>query len=202
MKKAETKTLVSDGVRGLVSEAKRLYLDNLNRRVQKRSFGGLPTWHVTALRNCQDILDDELCDEVKVPYGSTIAHSIQAGIHFIDIAQQEVPYELAVSCYLQWAEQFPGEPATPNEGLSEKYDGTWHLNNVNGPLAVVTANGDVVAVGDFFTAYRRLSEEGKCDSPGGTEYRRVLMEWVEDHPEDIDEFICRRANAFGCDEER
>jgi hypothetical protein len=104
-------------------------------------------------------------------------------------------YQEAVTHYTEWAEQSPGNPNNPNEDFSEEHDGNWHLNNVNGGIAVVTADGDVIAVGEFWNAYERLSEEGKCDSPGGGEYRRVLTEWIEDSPDDLDEFISRRANA-------
>lgn len=48
---------------------------------------------------------------------------------------------------------------------------------------------------DFDEAYARLAEVGKCDSPFGKEYQRVLGEWLaEGKPEDIEEFIVRRAN--------
>jgi hypothetical protein len=30
---------------------------------------------------------------------------------------------------------------------------------------------------DFWDAYERLSQTGRCDGPGGMEYRRVLDEW-------------------------
>lgn len=48
----------------------------------------------------------------------------------------------------------------------------------------------------FWLAYERLSESGTCDSPGGVEYARVRAEWIAaGRPDDIEEFICRRANA-------
>lgn len=50
---------------------------------------------------------------------------------------------------------------------------------------------------EFYDAYDRLSEEGKCDSPGGMEYTRVRDEWVRaGRPADIESFIIRRANAM------
>ena len=98
--------------------------------------------------------------------------------------------------YYEWAKsQFNRDPDMPKEGLSEEVDGFWHLNNVNGPLTVVTAAGEVIAVGEFYAAYERLAEDGKCDSPGGAEYLRVLHEWIEDKPDDMEEFIVRRANV-------
>jgi len=62
--------------------------------------------------------------------------------------------------------------------------------NHQGPLAVVLADCAVVPVAEFFATYERLAEAG------GAEYRRVLMEWIEDgQPADLDEFICRRAGS-------
>jgi hypothetical protein len=104
-------------------------------------------------------------------------------------------YQDALARYLKWAKQFPGDFNQPNESFSEEHSGIWHLNNVNGPLAVVMSNGDVIAVGHFWAAYERLAEDGKCDCPGGAEYRRVLREWIEQQPDNMEEFICRRANA-------
>src|SRR5690606_30968505 len=62
-------------------------------------------------------------------------------------------YEEACHAFSNWAEGQPGEPQTPNEGLSEEHDGLWHLENINGPLAVVTADGEVVPVAEFHDAY-------------------------------------------------
>lgn len=104
-------------------------------------------------------------------------------------------YDEAVACYCEHSMRQIGEPRMPNENLSEKHDGFWHLANVNGPLALVTKSGNVISVDEFWTAYERLSEEGKCDSPGGAEYRRVLYEWVEDQPKDTEKFIVQRANV-------
>ena len=87
------------------------------------------------------------------------------------------------------------EASTTNRNLSFLDYGMWYLHNINGPLAVVTGDSSVIAVGHFWNAYERLSEEGKCDSPGGAEYRRVLMEWIEASPDNMEEFIVRRANA-------
>lgn len=101
----------------------------------------------------------------------------------------------ATDRYFKWAKQFPGNANIPNASHSEEHDGIWHLNNVNGPLAAVMSNGDVIAVGNFWAAYERLAEDGKCDSPGSAEYRRVLVEWIEQQPDDMEQFICRRANA-------
>jgi len=103
-------------------------------------------------------------------------------------------YQEAVTSYTKWAEQSPWVPDQPNENFSEEHDGIWHLNNVNGAIAVV-ADDEVIAVREFWNAYERLSVEGKCDYPGGAEYRRVLTDWVEDQPDDLDEFIGRRASA-------
>jgi hypothetical protein len=104
-------------------------------------------------------------------------------------------YQDALTHFFKWAKQLPDAPNHPNESLSEEHDGDWHLHNINGPLAVVMSNGDVIAVGNFWAAYERLAEDGKCDSPGGAEYRRVLREWIEQEPDDMETFILRRANA-------
>jgi hypothetical protein len=56
----------------------------------------------------------------------------------------------------------------------------------------------------FRAAYERLSRDGHCDAPGGMEYRRVWEEyrrvWEEYRsagcPEDVENFIRRRANAL------
>lgn len=70
-------------------EAKKEYLDNLQRRADGQSFQGLPTWHIEALRDCKDILDDHLCDEVGIPRGSTIGISVVFGKHwmYLDVEQ-------------------------------------------------------------------------------------------------------------------
>jgi hypothetical protein len=49
---------------------------------------------------------------------------------------------------------------------------------------------------DFYDAYDRLADDGKCDSAGGSEYRRVLGEWkAAGRPETgLDAFIVARAN--------
>ena len=49
---------------------------------------------------------------------------------------------------------------------------------------------------EFWNAYDRLSEEGKCDVAGGMECRRVLGEWLVnlDESRELDEFIRERAN--------
>jgi hypothetical protein len=104
-------------------------------------------------------------------------------------------YDQACDAYMKWAKAQPGVPQQPNEGLSKEYDGLWHLENIHGPLAAVTAKGEIVPVGEFFEAYERLAKEGKCDCAGGMEYRRVLREWIENKPDDLDEFIVRRANV-------
>ena len=47
----------------------------------------------------------------------------------------------------------------------------------------------------FWDAYERLSNVGKCDTPGGMEYQRVVAEWFEaDCPKNIDVFIGTQAN--------
>lgn len=52
----------------------------------------------------------------------------------------------------------------------------------------------------FHEAYERLSEDGRCDSPDGAEYERVLAEWREAGcPDTIDEFIGARANEVNAD---
>lgn len=49
----------------------------------------------------------------------------------------------------------------------------------------------------FLEAYQRLSKLGKCDMPGGAEYDRVKMEWIEaGKPDNLDEFITQRANSL------
>ena len=104
-------------------------------------------------------------------------------------------YEEAVARYYECAIRQSGQLRMPNENLSEKHDGFWHLANVNGPLAVVTNSAVVISVQEFWDTYERLSEDSKCDSPGGAEYRRVLHEWIENQPEDMEEFIMQRVNA-------
>lgn len=105
-------------------------------------------------------------------------------------------FQEATAIYDEWAKsQFNRDPDMPSEGLSEAFDGIWHLANLNGPLAVVTADGEVIAVGEFWMTYERLSEEGKCYPPGGAEYRRVLQEWIEARPDDMEEFIEQSAGA-------
>lgn len=104
-------------------------------------------------------------------------------------------FDEACTRYFEWAEQFPNDPAQPNRNLSQQDEGIWHLENVNGPLVAVTSDGSVVSVRPFWSVYERLAAEGKCDSPGGMEYRRVLTEWIEEQPDNMDEFICRRANV-------
>jgi hypothetical protein len=48
---------------------------------------------------------------------------------------------------------------------------------------------------DFRDAYERLSQIGRCDGPGGLEYRRVLDEWKQAGcPSGIEHFITVRAN--------
>lgn len=48
----------------------------------------------------------------------------------------------------------------------------------------------------FLNAYLRLASEGKCDSPGGAEYKRVLAEWqMSGRPSTVETFIVSRANA-------
>jgi hypothetical protein len=47
----------------------------------------------------------------------------------------------------------------------------------------------------FWMAYERLEEQGKCDSPGGNEYDRVILEWLMSGcPEDMESFITEHAN--------
>lgn len=49
---------------------------------------------------------------------------------------------------------------------------------------------------DFYRAYERLAEEGKCDAAGGREYQRVRQEWKDaGRPDDMDGFIIKRANV-------
>lgn len=109
--------------------------------------------------------------------------------------QTGLSYEEACNAYFAWADEQPGNSATPNAGISASRDGLWHLADVNGSLVAVTSEGQVVASGEFFAVYERLSKEGKCDIAGGMEYLRVLREWIEDgQPDDLDEFIYRRAN--------
>lgn len=48
---------------------------------------------------------------------------------------------------------------------------------------------------DFWIAYGRLAEEGVCNSPGGSEYGRVVAEWeAAGRPKAIGDFIRSRAN--------
>ena len=59
-------------------------------------------------------------------------------------------YEDACKRYTEWAEleaaklgEISYSVPTPSSGLSVLVDSTWHLRNVNGPLAKVGANGRV-----------------------------------------------------------
>ena len=48
---------------------------------------------------------------------------------------------------------------------------------------------------EFRDAYERLSSEGRCDGPGGMQYKRVLQEWEEaGRPTDRSRFIVVHAN--------
>jgi len=48
---------------------------------------------------------------------------------------------------------------------------------------------------DFWDAYDRLTQIGRCDGVGGMEYRRVLEERKEGGcPSNLDHFISVRAN--------
>ena len=48
---------------------------------------------------------------------------------------------------------------------------------------------------DFNAAYKRLADEGVCDSPLGGEYERVRQEWIDTGMvEDIEAFIRTRAS--------
>lgn len=104
-------------------------------------------------------------------------------------------FEQACEAYIAWAKEQPGTPEPPKKEVSDECYGIWHLVNDNGPLAAVTSDGEVIPVGDFFTAYQRLSKQGKCDSPGGMEYKRVLAEWLDDRSVDLDDFIVEQVNV-------
>lgn len=53
------------------------------------------------------------------------------------------------------------------------------------------------SLADFFDAYESLANEGKADSVGGGEFRRVLSEWVRAGcPANVSEFIYCRASAI------
>jgi hypothetical protein len=53
----------------------------------------------------------------------------------------------------------------------------------------------VVTDEDFWRAYKRLSEEGRCDNPGGEEYRRLAAQWKLDGcPANLDLYIASHAN--------
>ena len=81
-------------------------------------------------------------------------------------------------------------PRIPNSAKAKTYAGIWksHLDEADRTASKMI---------DFFHAYERLAERGKCDSPGGMECRRVLTEWIalgcSEKPE---AFIARRANAI------
>lgn len=65
-------------------------------------------------------------------------------------SKEPLTFNEACRLFTEWAELDSaergvvlfGEP-TPNYGLSVVVDSTWHLRNVNGPLARVRANGRV-----------------------------------------------------------
>ena len=49
----------------------------------------------------------------------------------------------------------------------------------------------------FYRAYEIMASYGLCDSPGGSEYERVLAEWHEAGlPSNLAEFIYRSANRL------
>lgn len=65
-------------------------------------------------------------------------------------ANKPLPFEDACQRYAEWAEleaakqgEMLGSAPTPKGGLSILIGSTWHLRNVNGPLAKVGANGRV-----------------------------------------------------------
>lgn len=47
----------------------------------------------------------------------------------------------------------------------------------------------------FWAVYHKLSEQGKCDATDSVEFRRVFMEWYDQLPTAMAEFITKRANA-------
>lgn len=48
---------------------------------------------------------------------------------------------------------------------------------------------------EFRDVYEKLSSEGRCDGPGGMQYKRVLQEWEEaGRPTDLTRFIFVHAN--------
>lgn len=52
---------------------------------------------------------------------------------------------------------------------------------------------------EFREVYAKLSADGRCDHPDGSEYRRVLKEWLSlGRPCPIEQFIVARANADSC----
>lgn len=54
----------------------------------------------------------------------------------------------------------------------------------------------VIVEDEFWLECERLAKLGKCDSPGGMEYRRVRLQWEHDgKPSNIEEFIIRESNA-------
>ncbi|MAX38776.1 MAG: hypothetical protein CME33_19640 [Gimesia sp.] len=111
------------------------------------------------------------------------------------ITKNAITYEDACEGYFNWAKNQAECTKQPSESLSEIHYGIWHLEDINGPLAAVTTEKEIVPVSEFFAAYERLAKEGKCDCAGGMEYRRVLAEWIEKKPTDMDSFIVSRANA-------
>ncbi len=145
----------------------------------------------------KQVTSDELGDAI------TEASNVASFFRVVDRLSHHhalMSYQEACEAYFSWAEKIPGQPENPSEGQSEFYDGLWHLENVSGPLVVVTDDSNVIPVGHFFAAYDRLADDGKCDCAGGMEYRRVLREWIDaGQPDDLDEFIVRRANVGPCE---
>lgn len=48
----------------------------------------------------------------------------------------------------------------------------------------------------FIYVYKLLADQGKADEPGGAEFRRVFVEWMEAGKPDGENFITERANAI------
>jgi|LSQX01.2.fsa_nt_gb hypothetical protein len=53
-------------------------------------------------------------------------------------------FDEAAQLYSEWASKNSGFPNQPSRSSSREVEGTWHLANNNGPLAIVTQDGRVI----------------------------------------------------------
>ena len=59
---------------------------------------------------------------------------------------------------------------------------------------VTLSDGRVIDIKEFREVYARMADEGKCDGIGGTQYIRVLTEWIVHRTGILADFIHWRSN--------